>query len=47
MPSDEYTYLKLSAIISRYIDIALKEKDWEIIAVDPDRDVVVLKRFNP
>lgn len=43
--SFEYFDLNLEAIIRQFIDEHLKHKDWEIIAVDRTKNIVILKRW--
>lgn len=46
MSKFEYFDVSLEAIIRFYIENALIEKEWEILAIDMKRDRVVFKRFE-
>lgn len=41
----EYFKVFLSSIIRHYVECALKYHDWEVIAIDPLKDAVVLRRY--
>lgn len=42
----EYFDVKLSQAIKYFIEHALKKKDWTVIAIDPVKDAVVLRRYK-
>lgn len=42
----EWAELYLSIIIRFYIENALKKKGWRVVAIDPQKDKVVLSRYD-
>ena len=42
----EYSQSSLSNIIQHYIEAVYKKKDWQIIAIDVERDIVILRRIK-
>lgn len=44
----EYQLFTLTLVIAFYMENALKKSDWEVVAVDTDRNSLVLRRLiNP
>ena len=41
----EYQLFTLTLVIAFYIENALKKSDWEVVAVDTDRNSLVLRRL--
>lgn len=46
LPEIEYYDIPLSLVFKHYIKTALVHHDWEVIAVDPSNNKVVVRRFN-
>ena len=44
--TSEYADLNLEEVIRQYIKENMKKKDWTIHAIDPVKNLLVLKRLN-
>jgi len=42
----QYIVLFFDGVIRFYIEHAMKQKDWEVVAIDREKGTVVLRRFE-